>query len=87
MFKNPSLTVTPPHNRLSLPVDLITNAKYRMKLRAHKSFALKCRYRPDSLAIATCSADQTTKLWSVSDHNLVCFFDNYVLLHCYIATN
>uniref|UniRef100_A0A915MAA0 Target of rapamycin complex subunit lst8 n=1 Tax=Meloidogyne javanica TaxID=6303 RepID=A0A915MAA0_MELJA len=70
MLKNPSMTVTPPH-RSSLPVDLISNAKYRMKLRAHKSFALKCRYRPDSLAIATCSADQTTKLWSVSDHNLL----------------
>jgi len=46
MLKNPSMTVTPPH-RSSLPVDLISNAKYRMKLRAHKSFALKCRYRPD----------------------------------------
>lgn len=73
MLKNPSSMTSTPQNRSSLPVDLISNAKYRMRLRAHKSFGLKCRYRSDSLAIATCSADQTTKLWSVSDHNLVFF--------------
>ena len=41
------------------------------KLRAHQTFALKCRYRPDGLAIATTSADQTTKLWSVTNNKMI----------------
>uniref|UniRef100_A0A1I8B2M1 Target of rapamycin complex subunit lst8 n=1 Tax=Meloidogyne hapla TaxID=6305 RepID=A0A1I8B2M1_MELHA len=65
MLKNPSsMTVTPPH-RSSLPVDLISNAKYRMKLRAHKSFALKCRYRPDR----TYSAPDSKWVWDCAFTN------------------
>lgn len=47
------------------------------KISAHSTFVLKCRYRPDGLAIATTSADQTTKLWSSTNHKLVyfCFFN------------
>ncbi|KAL3087749.1 hypothetical protein niasHT_029513 [Heterodera trifolii] len=38
------------------------------KVRAHNTFGLKCRFRPDGLAVATTSADQTAKLWSCSSN-------------------
>lgn len=52
---------------------LLNHAKPCAKLAAHSTFALKCRFKPDGLAIATTSADETTKLWSVTNHKLVCF--------------
>jgi hypothetical protein len=63
----------PIHSQQQSPANLLMGGspKYSVKLRAHNTFALKCRYRPDGLAIATTSADQTTKLWSVTEHNLV----------------
>jgi len=47
------------------------NTRPFARLRAHPTFALKCRFRPDGMAIATTSADQTTKLWSLSNHTLL----------------
>ncbi|KAI1726902.1 WD domain, g-beta repeat domain-containing protein [Ditylenchus destructor] len=41
------------------------------KIRAHTTFALKCRFTPDGLAVASTSADQSTKLWSVTNHKLL----------------
>ncbi|CAG0923649.1 unnamed protein product, partial [Notodromas monacha] len=41
-----------------------------MKLSAHKNYALKCKFSPDSTILATTSADQTAKIWSVEDFSL-----------------
>ena len=38
---------------------------------AHKRYALKCRFSPDGKLLATSSADQTVKLWSVPDFAFV----------------
>jgi len=39
----------------------------KLKLNAHKRYALKCRFSPDSTLLATTSADQTVKLWRTAD--------------------
>ena len=39
----------------------------RLKLNAHKRYALKCGFSPDSTLLATTSADQTVKLWRTAD--------------------
>merc|ERR1711972_1305014 len=38
---------------------------------AHKRYALKCKFSPDSSVLITSSADQTCKLWRTSDYTLV----------------
>uniref|UniRef100_A0A183BHY0 Rap-GAP domain-containing protein n=1 Tax=Globodera pallida TaxID=36090 RepID=A0A183BHY0_GLOPA len=53
------------------PLSLINSANKYTKVRAHQTFALKCRFRPDGLAVATTSADQSAKLWSCNTHKLV----------------
>jgi len=41
------------------------------KILAHKRYALKCKFSPDSSVLITSSADQTCKLWRTSDYSLV----------------
>ena len=41
--------------------------KRRLKLPAHKRFALKCKFSPDSTLLATTSADKTAKIWRTAD--------------------
>jgi len=38
---------------------------------AHKRYALKCAFSPDSTMLATTSADQTTRLWRTTDLGLI----------------
>ena len=52
---------------------------------AHKRYALKCAFSPDSTMLATTSADQTTRLWRTSDMGLISvsvlsriFFQQYI---------
>lgn len=44
-----------------------TVAEQRQKITAHKRYGLKCKFSPDSSALATTSADQSTKLWRPKD--------------------
>ncbi|XP_034951891.1 target of rapamycin complex subunit lst8 [Chelonus insularis] len=39
----------------------------RHKLAAHKRYALKCKFSPDSTLLVTTSADQTARIWKTSD--------------------
>lgn len=41
------------------------------KILAHKRYALKCKFSPDSSVLVTSSADQTCKLWRTSDYSLI----------------
>ena len=41
------------------------------KIFAHKRYALKCKFSPDSSVLVTSSADQTCKLWRTSDYSLI----------------
>lgn len=41
------------------------------KIAAHKRYALKCKFSPDSSVLVTSSADQTCKLWRTSDYSLI----------------
>ncbi|XP_071948073.1 target of rapamycin complex subunit lst8-like [Antedon mediterranea] len=43
----------------------------KTKLQAHKKYALKCKFSPDSTLLATTSSDQTVKLWKTSDFSLM----------------
>ena len=43
----------------------------RKAITAHKRYALKCAFSPDSTMVATTSADQTTRLWRTSDLGLI----------------
>lgn len=49
----------------------MNTCKNGLKIPAHSTFVLKCRYRPNGLAVATTSADQTTKIWSTTNYKLV----------------
>lgn len=49
----------------------LNTIKNGLKISAHSTFVLKCRFRPDGLAVATTSADQTSKIWSTTNHKLV----------------
>jgi len=40
------------------------------KMKVHKRYALSCSFSPDSNLLATTSADQTCKVWKMSDFNL-----------------
>ncbi|XP_008546807.1 target of rapamycin complex subunit lst8 [Microplitis mediator] len=46
------------------------------KLTAHKRYALKCKFSPDSSLLVTTSADQTARVWKTSD-----FSPSIVLQH------
>jgi G protein beta subunit-like protein len=39
----------------------------KLKLKAHKRYALKCKFSPDCTLLATTSADQTAKIWRTAD--------------------
>jgi len=41
------------------------------KIEAHKRYALKCKFSPDSSMLVTSSADQTCKVWRTRDFGLV----------------
>ena len=41
------------------------------KILAHKRYALKCKFSPDSSLLVTSSADQTCRLWRTSDYSLI----------------
>lgn len=53
------------------PPTMLSRMQPRAKIAAHNTFALKCRFTPDGFHVATTSADQTTKLWSVTNEKLV----------------
>ena len=38
---------------------------------AHKRYALKCKFSPDSTMLVTASADQTAKVWRTTDLKLI----------------
>jgi len=42
----------------------------KKKLAAHKRYALKCKFSPDSTMLVTTSADQTAKIWKTVDFSL-----------------
>jgi len=39
----------------------------KLKIAAHKKYALKCKFSPDSKYLATTSADATVKIWNTSN--------------------
>jgi G protein beta subunit-like protein len=41
------------------------------KINAHKKYALKCKFSPDSKMMVTTSADQTAKLWDTEKRELI----------------
>ena len=41
------------------------------KLSAHKKYALKCRFSPDSTLLATTSADGTVRIWKTVDFTML----------------
>ncbi|KRX67115.1 Target of rapamycin complex subunit lst8 [Trichinella sp. T9] len=46
----------------------------KMKLEAHKTYALRCKFSPNSEFVVTTSADHTAKMWKSSDLNEVITF-------------
>ncbi|KAJ8682715.1 hypothetical protein QAD02_018507 [Eretmocerus hayati] len=53
-----------------------TKLNPRHKLNAHKAYALKCKFSPDSTLLVTTSADQTARVWKTLD-----FSEMQVLQH------
>lgn len=51
-------------------VDESAHLTPKKKLIAHKHYALKCKFSPDSTLLATTSADKTAKLWRTVDFSL-----------------
>jgi len=49
--------------------DPMTTFDLVYKWKPHNKYVLKCIYNPDSSMLATVSADQTIKLWSVKDNH------------------
>lgn len=42
----------------------------KTKIPAHKKYALKCKFSPDSTLLATTSADMTVRIWKTQDLSL-----------------
>lgn len=42
----------------------------KQKIEAHKRYALRCKFSPDSRFLVTCSGDSTAKLWKTPDFTL-----------------
>lgn len=51
--------------------DDVTQLIPKTKIPAHTRYALQCRFSPDSTLLATCSADQTCKIWRTSNFSLM----------------
>ena len=47
--------------------DPLNNFELVHKWKAHNKYVLKCTYNSDSSMLATVSADQSIKIWSVKD--------------------
>lgn len=47
----------------------------KQKIEAHKRYALRCKFSPDSRFLVTCAGDSTAKLWKVPDFTLYRTFD------------
>lgn len=47
----------------------------KQKIEAHKRYALRCKFSPDSNFLVTCSGDSTAKLWKTPDFTLYRTFD------------
>ncbi|KAI0208379.1 Target of rapamycin complex subunit lst8 [Lamellibrachia satsuma] len=43
----------------------------KSSIHAHQKYALKCKFSPDSSMLATTSADNTVKIWQLSDQSLL----------------
>lgn len=48
----------------------------RQRLNAHKGYAIRCKFSPDSSTLVTTSSDQTARLWKLPD-----FTESHVLRH------
>ncbi|CAD1479357.1 unnamed protein product, partial [Heterotrigona itama] len=48
-----------------------TRLNPRHKLAAHKRYALRCKFSPDSTLLVTTSADQTARVWKTTDFSEV----------------
>ena len=46
-------------------------AEYKRKIDAHKRYALKCKFSPDSKLLATSSADESCKIWRTDNFEQV----------------
>lgn len=42
----------------------------KQKIEAHKRYALRCKFSPDSRFLVTCAGDSTAKLWKIPDFTL-----------------
>ncbi|MED6274362.1 Target of rapamycin complex subunit lst8, partial [Characodon lateralis] len=51
--------------------DEVTQLIPKTKIPAHKRYSLRCKFSPDSTLLATCSADQTCKIWRTSNFSLM----------------
>uniref|UniRef100_A0A8C5WS60 Target of rapamycin complex subunit lst8 n=1 Tax=Laticauda laticaudata TaxID=8630 RepID=A0A8C5WS60_LATLA len=51
--------------------DEVTQLIPKTKIPAHNRYALQCKFSPDSTLLATCSADQTCKIWRTSNFSLM----------------
>ncbi|XP_041085849.1 target of rapamycin complex subunit lst8-like [Polyodon spathula] len=49
----------------------VTQLIPKTKIPAHKRYALRCKFSPDSTLLATCSADQTCKIWRTSNFSVM----------------
>ncbi|NWH66137.1 LST8 protein, partial [Geococcyx californianus] len=49
----------------------VTQLIPKTKIPAHTRYALQCKFSPDSTLLATCSADQTCKIWRTSNFSLM----------------
>lgn len=52
---------------MASPSQRTTCLKKRLKLPAHRKYALKCKFSPDSTLLVTTSADATAKVWRTAD--------------------
>ncbi|XP_044732840.1 target of rapamycin complex subunit lst8 [Chrysoperla carnea] len=48
-----------------------TKLNPKHKIEAHKRYALRCKFSPDSSLLVTTSADQSARVWKTSDFSLV----------------
>lgn len=48
----------------------LSNLQPKQKIEAHKRYAVRCKFSPDSSLLVTCAGDSTAKLWKVPDFTL-----------------